>query len=196
MRMKLVAAAAALLASTSASAVTVVGATYLKVTNAFGTFLQVAEVQANSFGSVNVAAAVNGGTASAPDSYDAFSTADKAIDGNAGGGYYTDTIYHSLGTGASAELTVNFAAPTTLQSLTLYGRTDCCSDRDVFTVSIFNASNTLLYSGTIDARGAPGTVTFDAVAGVPEPATWGLLIAGFAMTGLAARRRAKVSVTA
>ncbi len=31
-------------------------------------------------------------------------------------------------------------------------------------------------------------------AGVPEPATWGLMLAGFAMTGLAARRRRNIVV--
>ena len=33
------------------------------------------------------------------------------------------------------------------------------------------------------------TVTAEAVPGVPEPATWGLMIAGFVMTGAAMRRR-------
>lgn len=41
------------------------------------------------------------------------------------------------------------------------------------------------------------TVTAEAIApGVPEPATWGLMIAGFVMTGAAMRRRSPKSVAA
>ncbi len=39
-----------------------------------------------------------------------------------------------------------------------------------------------------DSTGVLASVS-DAPVGVPEPATWGLMIAGFAMTGFAARRR-------
>lgn len=37
-----------------------------------------------------------------------------------------------------------------------------------------------------------GTVTINAAAAVPEPASWGLMIAGFGLAGAALRRRAKV----
>ncbi len=181
-----------------ATAVTVVGATRIVVTNAIPTWLQVAEVQAVSFGAVNVAAAANGGTASGSAEYqnNGFATPDKAIDGNTGGNYYSDTIYHSGTTGGDQFLQVLFA-PTTLASLTIYGRTDCCHNRDIYGYAIY-AGEVLLTSGTLDTTGAPsGTVKFDApVNGVPEPATWGLMLAGFAMVGVAARRRSTRTVAA
>lgn len=190
-------AAAALLASASAaSAVTVVGATNIHITNALGTYLQVAEVVATQFGTgLDKALASQGGSASAPDAYaPGFSSPAKAIDGNNGGGYYTDTIYHSAGSGGFLDVTL--AAPTTLTSLTLYGRTDCCSERDLFTVSITNAGGTVLYSGNLDARATnSATVTFDAPTSVPEPASWALLVSGFAMVGAASRRRNRSTIT-
>ncbi len=144
-----------------------------------------------SFGSVNVAASANGGTATGSAEYqnNGFATPDKAIDGNTGGGYGTDLIYHSGTTGGDQFLQIDFAS-TTLASLTIYGRTDCCHERDIYNYAIYSGAS-LLTSGTLDTTaGVSGTVTFDAPQnGVPEPATWGLMLAGFAMVGIAARRR-------
>lgn len=179
--------ATAALAAVPATAVTVANATMVRVTSAGPTFLQVAEVQAFSFAAVNVAQT---GSAIGSSVYDTFSSADKAIDGNTGGGYYTDTIFHALGAGAGEFLEVSFG-PTTLSSLTIFGRTDCCTDRDVYNVEIFGGDK-LLYSGRLDATGAgnSATVTFDAVSGaVPEPASWALLMTGFGIVGAAMRRR-------
>ena len=187
MRILPIAATIAAIAVAPANAATVVGATSIQITNALSDYLQVAEVVANDYSSADVSAASAGATASANDMYASFSTADKAIDGNTGGNYYTDTIYHGLGSGGST-LTINLAGPSSLSSLTIFGRTDCCQQRDLYNVSIFGAGNSLLFSGQLDARYTPGTLTFD-IAAVPEPATWGLMIAGFAMTGFAARRR-------
>lgn len=187
-----IAIVAATMAVAPANAATVVGATSIQITNALNDYLQIAEVVATSYANVNVSAASAGATASANDIYASFSTADKAIDGNIGGNYHTSEIYHGLGSGGST-LTINFAGPASLSSLTIFGRTDCCQQRDLYNVSILNAENIVLFSGQLDARYAPGTLTFD-VSAVPEPATWSLMIAGFALTGFAARRR--VSVTA
>ena len=189
---KFVAAAALALglAASQASAVTVVGATSVHIENAIPNWLQVAEVQAVTFASVNVAAAANGGTASGSPEYqnNGFATPDKAIDGNTGGNYYTDTIYHSGTPNAGQFLDVFFAAPATLASLSLYGRTDGAGDRDLYNVTIYR-NTTVLYSGQIDSRNMVGTVTFDAPSAVPEAATWTMLIAGFGMVGLGMRSR-------
>ena len=60
----------------------------------------------------------------------------------------------------------------------------------------FNLSN----AGGPEAFQVAGlTVTAEAlpvVPGIPEPATWGLMIVGFGMVGAATRRRARTSVTA
>ena len=186
---------AAIIAAVPASAVTVVGATKVTITNVANTWLQVAEVQAFNFASTNVALAANGGVATGgTGTWDATSTPGKAIDGNTGGGFLTDTIFHP-GTEAGGFLNVTFAAPTTLQSLTIWGRTDCCIDRDVYNVTIFGG-NTVLFSGTINAVGQPGTVTFDAPAVVPEPQNWALMIVGFGLVGASLRRRKSVAIAA
>jgi hypothetical protein len=182
-----VAAAAAMLASVPATAVVVVGATKIEITNAFPTYLQVAEVQAFNFAATNVALATNGGMAVGSSVYAAQSSADKAIDGNTGGSYYSDTIFHSAGAGSGEFLDITFAAAN-LSSLSIFGRTDCCNERDLYNVTIFNAAGATLYSGQVDARGQTGTVTFDAGV-VPEPASWAMMVAGFGLVGFAARRR-------
>lgn len=183
---------ALLLTTTAANAVTVIGATEIKVTSAGPTYLQVAELQAFDSSAINVALAVNGGSATGSSTWDATSTPGKAIDGNTGGDFYADTMFHSSGSSAGEYLDVTFAAAT-LSSLSIFGRTDCCSYRDAYNVEIFDAGHSVLYSGVLDATGAGhvATVTFDSV--VPEPATWALLICGFAMIGVAARRRTAVT---
>jgi hypothetical protein len=102
-------------------------------------------------------------------------------------------MYHSAGSDSTQFLSVTFAVPTTLQSLTIFGRTDCCSERDIFNVTIFNGAKAL-YSGQLDARGKSATVTFDAPSAVPEPASWAMKITGFGLVGAAARRRQTVTV--
>ena len=184
--------AAAMLATVPAAAVVVTGATKIEVTNAFPDYLQVAELQAFNFGALNVAASANGGVASGSSVYAAYSTPDKAIDGNIGGNYYSDTIFHSAGGGSGEFLDVTFAAAN-LSSLSIFGRTDCCGARDLYNVTIFNAAGATLYSGQIDARNQTGTVTFDAAV-VPEPASWALMVAGFGLVGFAARRRSAAAV--
>ena len=59
---------------------------------------------------------------------------------------------------------------------------------------VVNNNNAGINTGNGGLTGGPnsldfvGTVTFDAAPAVPEPQTWTLLIAGFAMTGFAMRR--------
>jgi len=185
-----VTAAAGLLAASTAGAVTVVGATHVQISSAIA-WTQVAEVVATQYGTgINVAASANGGVASAPDQYSGVSGPTNANDGNTAGNYYLSEIYHSAN--PFGTLNINFA-PATLSSLTIWGRTDCCSDRDLFNVSIYNRSNTLLYSGVIDARNGSGTVSFGAPGGVPEAATWAMMIAGFGMVGATMRRRQAIA---
>lgn len=189
-KLKLGAAALALAAATSAAAVSVVGATTIRIENGLDTYIQVAEVQALDFGSTNVALA---GTASASSVWQpGVSDPQRAIDGITAGDYFNPAqrIFHSAA-GAGQFLQVNIA-PTTLASLTIWGREDCCRGRDLFDVSIYNATGALLWSGQYDLRTGNrfGTVTFDRpVQGVPEPLTWALMVAGFGLVGTAVRRR-------
>lgn len=194
--MKILAIAVASLAFTAvpAAAVTVVDATSIRITSAAPDYLQVAEVRALTFDNVNVAL---GASATSSSTYDSFSTAAKAVDGNTNGSYYSDKIFHSQGSGAGEFLEISFG-PSTLASLTLFGRSDCCSERDVYNVQIFAGSN-LLYSGTLNAYNDAhsASIGFDLpVPGVPEPTTWMMLIAGFGLVGGAARYRRKAATAA
>ena len=191
-----VALMAAVAVAAPASAVIPTGVTKIRITNAIPSYLQVAELQAFNLSFTNVAASSNGGTAIGSSVYDVFSTPDKAIDGNTGGGYYTDTIFHGLTDAGSEFLEISFAA-TSLSSLTIYGRTDCCSARDYYQFELFNASGDMIDRDFIDARGPGqvGTFTFSAGA-VPEPATWAMLVGGFGLVGVSLRSRRRNVVAA
>jgi hypothetical protein len=178
-------------AAIPAGAVTVVGATTIRIENALDTWIQVAEVQAVSFANVNVALA---GTATASSVYEVgVSDPERANDGITAGNYSdpSQRIFHSL-SGAGQYLQVAIA-PTTLKSLTVWGRSDCCRARDLFDVWVYNAGGETLWSGTLDIRSGDQfrTVTFEAPPsdGIPEPASWAMLITGFGLVGSVVRRR-------
>ena len=97
---------------------------------AWGDWLQIGELQVFA-GGVNVALASNGATVFGSGSYDAFSTPDKAIDGNISTAY--PNIYHSDGTGPTEYLEVKFANAVDISDIVIYGRSDCCSERNLFT---------------------------------------------------------------
>jgi hypothetical protein len=181
-------------AAPQASAATVVGAASIVITNPLPDYLQIAEVIADNFSSVDVALAANGATATASSVFTS-ATPGHAIDGIFPADY--PDMYISATPFAGEFLRIDLASPATLASLTIYGRDGCCSGRDLFNYEIFNSDNLLLASGQLDARLGNdnpndfATVKFDAPRGdgVPEPAAWALLIAGFGLAGEALRRR-------
>lgn len=170
---------AASLVAASAPATAAVVFDRITIQNAQGTWLQVAEVQIWS-GANNVALA--GAASATGGTWDATSTPDKAIDGNTGGGFYTDTIFHNAPPGdGSAILTISFAQ-TAVDSIKFFGRTDCCSERDTYTYSLFNGTD-LIQTGFVDARSGP------AVVALPELSTWAMMLSGFGLIGWGLRRR-------
>jgi hypothetical protein len=180
----------------AASAATVVGATKVHITSALNdpsqAYLQVAELVAMDFSAHDVAYAGMGGSVYAPDQYSSTSQPSNAIDGAtplARSYYDSPGIYHSqFSTGGYLNV---FFAPTTLSSLSIYGRTDCCSARDVYNISIFNAAGQSLYSGVLNADNSDhvATVRFSKpTGGVPEPAAWALLVLGFGGVGAVLRQ--------
>jgi hypothetical protein len=192
--------AAAVFAALPAGAVAVVHATRVEIVSAVSDYIQIAEAQAFEFGTGdNVASAAEGGSASAYSS--GFGTSPGgAIDGD-DYAYFGPWFYHSAGQGPSEKLTLLLARPANLTSLRIAGRAGCCRERDAWSVSIFDASDTLLFSGVLDARNSQ---TFDAVAtfddppvpaGVPEPSAWALMILGFGAAGAALRARRRPAPT-
>ena len=185
---------AAMLAFPVAAHATVV--TSVVISNALPDYLQVAELQAFS-GGTDVALASNGATATATSVYDPTgpqSLPGNAIDGDNAGNYYaTPGIYHSQTASGSEALTVTFAHAFDITTLSIYGRTDCCSDRDDYTYTLFDGS-TQVGTGNLDAR-ATNFATVNLPGAVPEPAAWVMMLAGFGAIGFAMRRRALVSAS-
>lgn len=196
MKLRTLGLATAMLAiSAPAFSATILNAKKVRITSAVSDWLQVAELQAFNPALINVAltAAATGGGGT----WDATSTPDKAIDGNTNGGFYTDTIFHPGVIGGSF-LDITFSSLTNLSKLTIFGRTDCCSSRDVYNYQIFDVDNIVLASGTLNATGPDhsASVTF---AAVPEPSTWGMMLLGFGLVGgalRASRSRLRVSYNA
>jgi hypothetical protein len=171
------------LSAPSAHAVEV---TSIRIYNAIPTWLQVAEVIATQAGTGNdVALASAGATAFGTSYYNSSYKADFAIDGNTAS---SAGFYHSGGDNGTDYLQVTLAQAYDLASLTIYGRTDY-SNRDDYTYQLFDGT-TLVGTGNIDARnaGSFGTAAL-AASPVPEPATWAMMICGFALIGGALRRR-------
>lgn len=185
-------------AASSANAVAVIGAKTIHITSAAPTnddYIQVSELVATQYGTgTDVALATQGGVATALNDYGGDSGPGAAIDGVSGTDF--PAIYHSVGTPADY-LDITLATPDTLSSLTIYGRNGCCQERDIYNVSIFNATGGLLYSGVLDDRTdavAGATVTFSSPA--PEPATWAMMVLGVGGLGAMARRSRRVLAAA
>ena len=148
------AGAAAVFTAAPALAVSVVNATRVEISSAIPDWLQIAEVEAYEWGTlVNVAAAANGGVATAISTgYGGFPPG--AIDGVIPGGYVGAYVYHSATHGAGETLTITFAHAADLASLKVYGVMDGGAPRNFFNYAIYDARNVLLASGQL-ARASP-----------------------------------------
>ncbi|MDB5582883.1 MAG: hypothetical protein JWR80_8059, partial [Bradyrhizobium sp.] len=90
--------------------------------------------------------------------------------------------------GSFEALTITFNNTYALSALNFYGRTDCCSNRDVFDYILYDANDVVVGSGKVNA-----TSNFATVA-LPEPATWAMMLMGFGMVGFGLRSRRKQQV--
>lgn len=158
-------------------------------------WLQVAEFEAYQLGTgTNAALAA---TASAPDSWNAFSTPDKAIDGNTDGNFFNQSVFHEGNPRTGDTLTITLAAVTDLSGFAIYGRTDCCSARDVYNIDFLDAAGATLFSATdVDATAGSDHVARFQFPSQQVPAPGVLALFGLGALLLGARtalRRARLS---
>ncbi len=168
-----------------------INVSYIEISNAKGTWLQVGEVIANDLFDNDVALT---GFATAPDQWSWRSGPENAIDGNTAGNYHLNELFHDRVIGSP--LTITFNSLQDLSSLQIFGRIGCCTNRDLYNVSFWGANSELMATYTDIAPGAlselmatytdiaPGALVF-----VPEPATLASLVLGFIILAL---RRSKV----
>ena len=146
-----------------------------------------AEVQAFQQGSgTNVAAGLNGGTATA--SSTGWGTSPSwANDGNTDGAFGSNSSWHDNdGQGGGAEpdvFTVIFSAPVLVDSFNIHGRNDCCPERDdVFQVEFYNGATLVAsQSAGIGASFSTGLTPI-----IPETSVTAVVL--FALGALSLRR--------
>ncbi len=136
----------------------------------------------------NSALDTNLGDVSAETEFSGYGTAPtNAIDGNTAGSYAVspNNIAHELDgrQGILDTFTVTFDSLVTVGSIELFGRTDCCQDRDNnIQVTLRDAAGGVLFD---TATGIPDADQHLLIA-VPEPGTFALL--GIGAASLLARR--------
>jgi len=109
-------------------------------------------------------------------------------------GHYTVSYYYSprINQGAATNGIDLSIGATQLDSVT--GNGGGSTVWQLRTVDFVTTGGALTFAATGNADGVGGYLDSITISEVPEPATWGLMIAGFAMTGFAARRRGQRNV--
>ncbi len=149
-------------------------------------WLQVSEVVATETGTGNDLALASAGATAVGSSDWPGSSPANAIDGIGPIGF--PDIFHSNENDGSSFLSVKLASASSLDSVSIFGRTDaCCSQRDYYDIALFDINGNQLFSAT-DLDGTNGSVTSNLNA-VPLPAAVWLLGSGFLSLMVMGRRK-------
>ncbi len=152
-------------------------------------WLQVSEVVAIETGTGNDLALSSAGATAAGSSNWPTSSPDFAIDGIAPNAF--PAIFHSYENNYTSFLEITLAAPAELDAIGLFGRTDCCSFRDIFNLEVFDIQGVSIFSqNDLDAAGTSHSVFValpDTASSVPVPST--LLLLGLGLAALGYQRK-------
>nr|WP_310522880.1 PEPxxWA-CTERM sorting domain-containing protein [Polymorphobacter sp.] len=161
--------------------------TRLEIRSAFPNYIQFTEISMLDNAGVNRALPAHGGLATATSSLGPDYTPDRVNNGS-----ITD-LYVSATPGGGEKLTITLGGRYYIQTLVFNTRTDCCKDRDIYNYDLFDG-DTIVFSDQLAMQGVnrriisfPGPLP--PPPGVPEPASWALMIAGFGAVGGLLRRR-------
>ena len=118
---------------------------YIKLTQKYAAEQQVAEIEAfEIFTGTNVARSTTGAVASASSTLGGY-PASNVNDGN------LSNFWHTNNANINEWVIIDLLAAKNIDYIKIYNRTDCCQDRGRnMLLELFNASNILVYSRTID----------------------------------------------
>ncbi|MDG2431218.1 T9SS sorting signal type C domain-containing protein, partial [Flavobacterium sp.] len=134
---------------------------YIKLTQKYNSWQQVAEIQAfEIFSGANVALATAGAIATSSSNYvnnAATYGPQKAIDGITAG----NTFWHSGTSNINEFITVDLSSGKNLDYIRIYNRSDCCQDRGQnMLLELIDGSNTVVYSKTVNLWGGINGANF------------------------------------
>ena len=188
MRRVMIAILLSLVSTSAVSAVT--GVNKIRITSSLPTYLQISEVVAMS-GPIDFATAANGATAldDGTGFWPGVTTPDTshAIDG-IGPTAFPD-IYHSDTSGSDEFLLITLDAAYTIESLSIFGRGDSFSQRDIYDIQLLSAADEVLFEAFSQSANNGANEAVVELAPVPIPAAAWLFSSALLGLGAVKRKR-------
>jgi hypothetical protein len=153
-------------------------------------YIQITEVFAKETLTGNDLASASASASATASSYGWSGLPSYAIDDLNAGGSHGGGEFHSATSSAYEFLNISLAAPASLDEITIFGRSDGSSFRDMYDLFLYDDSNNLIFSAfDLDATGANHSVTVTMP--VPEPSILALMGLGIFGLGLSRRKMKK-----